>query len=82
MDLGAVATLHILHVLAHVRNLLVEVEVGGLQILDLAGQELNPVPGLLQLLESGGVAATLVAQGCLEILHLKWPISNPIIFCP
>jgi hypothetical protein len=40
------------------------------------------VPGLLQLLESGGVAATLVAQGCLEILHLKWPISNPIIFCP
>ena len=52
VDLGAVAALHLIHVLAHVRNLLVEVQVGCLQILDLAGQELNPVPGLLQLLES------------------------------
>lgn len=71
VDLGAVAALHVLHVLTHVGNLLVEVEVGRLKILDLAGQEFDPMPGLLHLLESGGVAATLVAKGSLKILDLN-----------
>jgi hypothetical protein len=66
-----VAALHVLHVLAHVGDLLVEVQVGRLQVLDLAGQELDPVPGLLQLLQGARVAAPLIAESGLKILDLK-----------
>ncbi len=71
MYLCTMGTLDVVHVLGQVRNLLIEIEVGSFQIRDLAHQHLDPVPGLLQLLQGAGVASALVAEGGRQVLDLK-----------
>ena len=62
----------ILDILGEVGDLLVELEVGGLQLRHAGHQALNPGLGLGQRLRGGGGAPALVRQLRLQLSHLGW----------
>ena len=59
----------VLHLLLHVGDLLVEGQVGVLQVLDLGDELLDPGPGLGQLVGGVVVGASLFAQLGLQVSH-------------
>ncbi len=70
-DLSAMAGVLILDVLCEVGDLLVELEVGGLQLGDAGHQALDPGLGLGERLRGRGGATALVRQLRLQLCHLK-----------
>jgi hypothetical protein len=70
VDLSAMAGVLILDVLCEVGDLLVELEVGGLELGDAGHQALNPGLGLGERLRGRGGATALVRQLRLQLSHL------------
>jgi hypothetical protein len=75
-DLSAMAGILILDVLCEVGDLLVELEVGGLQLGDAGHEALDPGLGLGERLRGRGGAPALVRQLRLELSHLTMTIRS------
>ena len=67
--LRPVRRLEVLHGLGEVGQLLLQLQVGPLQVGDLGDEGVDAGPGLLQLLGRRGVGAALIRQLGLEVAH-------------
>lgn len=69
--LGAMGGLLVLHILSQIGDLLVQSQIGTLQVRNLADQSLDSSSRLLQLLAGTSIGSSLLGQLALEISNLN-----------